>query len=172
MARKTNFNREMSNFYRAQKRAGKKDYEIAESMGMSASQFSRIKNKKATVSARKQNEFRAITTTDDNYSITGAELQDLTTSSNARTAREAARALDKLQNALNTSDADRIANAETSRPTVYRTTKDGKRVGVLLGRSKQEEQREEVRRQLIAQGVNPDRVDEYYNEALQISAGN
>jgi len=170
MARKTNFTRDMSNFYRSGKRQGLSDRAIAEQMGISASTLSRIKTRKSEPSAKILNQFRAETTDSDEYFITYDELADFQANriKNPRVAREADAYLKTLERKGLT--MQEIRNSDLKRPTVWRTVR-GKRIGVLLGRSKQDAQRESVRKQLIAQGVNPDETDDYYNEALQISEG-
>lgn len=168
MARKTNFSRDMSDFYRSRKRQGLSDRNIAQEMGISPSTLSRIKTRKSQPSARILNQFRAETTNEDFYFTDYQEMSELASSTNPRTAREAQKVLDEIESQGLT--IAEIRNLEIRRPTVWRTVR-GKRVGVLLGRSKQDAQRDAVRKQLTEQGVNPDQTDDYYNEALQISEG-
>ena len=170
MARKTNFTREMSDFYRSGKRRVLSDSKIAQEMGISASSLSRIKNRKAEPSARLMNQFQAETQQSDYFFTNLRELERLSTSSNSRTSREARRAIEKVQNENPNLDYDELYNLDLKRPTVWRTVR-GKRIGVLLGRSKQDEQKQRVEAQLRAQGVDPEKTDEYYDEALQESAG-
>lgn len=188
MARKTNFTREMSNFYRSRKQRGLTNKQIASEMGISTSTLYRLRNKQATVSARIENQFKATTTNDDFYFTTFSELQRLAESSNPRTKREAKRAIDKVQKENPNLSPSEIEQLDIRRPTVWRTVtrikigtdENGEpiykqvkpqRVGVLLGRSKQEEQREQVKDELRRQGVDPNETDRYYNEALQMSEG-
>ncbi len=170
VARKTNFTREMSDFYRSRKRQGLTNKQIAREMGISTSTLYRIKNRQSKVSARIQNQFKATVTSDDFYFTSYRELQRLSTSSNPRTSREASRAMDKIEADNPGLSPSQIADLQVRRPTVWRTVR-GKRIGVLLGRSKQDEQREQVKAELRRLGVDPDETDDYYNEALQMSEG-
>ncbi len=112
--------------------------------------------------ARRTDTSRSQTSTDrwtgikvavDDTKITFAELQKLATQGGTpRTQKLAQQKLDSLPDNMT---VEELRNATFERPTFWRTIQ-GKRVKLLLGRTKGDDIQETIRRQLAAKGVTFD----------------
>jgi hypothetical protein len=157
--------------YNRLKKTGLKDYEIAQEWGISRSYFSRVKNKGGRFGETVKNRIDlALSGGSDLFSIDFTELERLAGSNNPFVAKQAEKAIDQIDDQNPDLSIEELRNKSFKRPSYTRQI-GGKKVTILLGRSKQEEQRDAVRKQLRDQGVNPDDIAEYYDEALMRSAG-
>jgi len=157
--------------YNRLKRTGLRDYEIAQEWGISKSYFSAVKNKRGRFGTDVKNRIDvAQSGGSDLFSIDYTELERLSRSNNPFTRRQARNAIRKIESENPNKTIGELRQESFKRPSYTRQV-DNKKVSILLGRSKQEEQRDSVRRQLAAQGVDPDDIAEYYDEALMRSAG-
>lgn len=165
MSRKTGFDRDTYNEYKRLKSLGLSDRQVAEQWGWSRSTLYNAKTGRTKrISARSQQRATrpkpdaqaydarvGIDVAQDISRITYEELQRLaTTGRDTRTRRLA-------MDALNDLDASGLSIEELrtqtfTRPVFYRTIR-GKRVRLLLGRTKGEEGQEIIRRQLKAKGL-------------------
>lgn len=165
MGRKTGFDKETYNEYKRLKAFGLSDRQVAQQWGWSASALSNIKlGKTKRVSKRLQDRAAAPTTSqsyddrintfvaDDLTKITYSELQRLATA--GRTPRTQKLAREKLSE-LDQSDLtiQELQQLTFDRPEYYRTIM-GKRVKLLLGRTKGEEAQRSIKNQLREKGIS------------------
>ena len=176
MARKvTGFNREQLNWYRRLKASDFTDADIARIAGVSRSSVGRWKRGEVQMAARTWGSVIERERTGVGWrgeqigrytTITYAELERMTVSSNIRTQRAARQELDRLDG-MGYTVAELQAmglRGELQRPRITRTVK-GKRFSYLLGRGKSAEQRRAVEAQLREQGIDPADYGDYYDEA-------
>ena len=165
MSRKTGFDRTTYNEYKKLKSLGLTDRQVARQWGWSPSALSNIKlGKTRRVSQRLQARAAAPTTSqsyddrintfvaDDLTKITYSELQRLATA--GRTPRTQQLAREKLSE-LDRSDLtiQDLQQLTFDRPVFYRTIR-GKRVRLLLGRTKGDEAQDSIKNQLRAKGLS------------------
>jgi len=181
MAGKNRLTGEQRIIYDEGKRQGFRDYQIAtELLGVSPQSLSNWKTGK---SKPRQSTVERIadfqqTVTSDRYTddviadvdtrITVDELLRLSNKgSNPRTRRLAQEALSDIENQYPDLDFEDLTNMTFDRPTYYRMI-GGKRVNLLLGRTKGEINQNAIRKQLRAKGVN---VDDDYIDAGGYGSG-
>lgn len=164
MSRKTGFNRATRTAYDRLKKFGLTDKAISQQWGVSPSTLSRAKTGKQRVSqrtisgstrqttAQSINPFSNQVVASDVNKITYDELQDLATAGTVpRTRRLAKEALDELDKSGLT--IEELQRGTFDRPTFWRTIQ-GKRVELLLGRTKGDAQQRRIRKQLEAKGLS------------------
>ena len=157
------FTREQRRAYQGLKAVGFTDKKISESWGISSSTLSNTKLGKSRMSSRLETRrldtSRGETSTDrwtgikvavDDSKITFAELTKLATQGGSpRTKKLAQEKLDSLPDNMT---VEQLRNATFLRPTFWRTIQ-GKRIKLLLGRTKGDEIQETIRKQLAAKGI-------------------
>tara|TARA_R100001163_G_scaffold56556_1_gene44293 strand:- start:4625 stop:5116 length:492 start_codon:yes stop_codon:yes gene_type:complete len=146
------------------KALGLSDKAVAQQWGISPSWLSAVKNKRGRFggSAKRSIEappkgtttfdrFSGIERADDPLQITFDELEQLALSGRSPRTRKLAQ--DRLRELERSGlSVDELRDGLFDRPVYWRTYK-GKRVKLLLGRTKQEEVQEQIRKQLAAKGV-------------------
>lgn len=164
MSRRKGFTRDQRNTYRRLKSLGLSDKAVAQKWGVSAGWLSAVKNKrgrfgtvaKASITAPPRgtttfDRFSGIDRADDPLQVTFDELEQLAIAGRSPRTRKLAR--DKLRELERSGlSVDELRDSVFERPIYWRTYK-GKRIKLLLGRTKQEEVQESIRKQLAAKGV-------------------
>lgn len=163
MSRRKGFTREQRRRYDSLKRLGLTDKEVASSFGISPSTLSRTKNKKTRLSQRSIDKLDAPKPTvrdintgtlisSDPTKITYEELQFLAdVGRSPRTRKLAEDAIDDIDSQGFT--IGELQELTFDRPVFYRTYK-GKRIKLLLGRSKGDLMQNAVRKQLRKEGID------------------
>ena len=164
MSGRKGFTRQQRNTYRGLKGLGLTDKQVASKWGVSAGWLSTVKNKrgrfgtvaKSSITRRPTgtttfDRFMGGLRSDDPFQITYDELVELKDSGRSpRTRRLAGEKLNEIDGMG--MSVDEIRRGVFERPVYWRTFK-GKRVKLLLGRTKQEEVQESIRKQLAAKGI-------------------